>query len=138
MPYSIEYIETERGIIVYWEGVVTGADLIKSYKERFSDAERVKTLRYVITDNSKITDYNVSEYDIRTICDISNEAASRYNRDIYAAAIMPTEVSYGMARMAQAYTNEDRTGWHTFVSRSRKDVEQWLLSNLDSSLVFKK
>ncbi len=137
MPYTIEYIERDRGIIVYWTGVVTGPELIKSYRERFSDIERIKTLRYVITDNSQITDYNVSENDIFTICRITNDAAAGYNSNVYAAAIMPTDISYGMARMAEAYTNKDKTGWQTFVSRSREDVEKWLLSNLGNDLTFK-
>lgn len=137
MPYSIEYIEKDRGIIVYWEGAVTGPELIRSYRERFSDIERVKTLRYVITDNTKITEYIVSENDIFTICKMTNDVAAGYNPNVYAAAIMPTDISYGMARMAEAYTNEDKTGWHTFVSRNREDVEKWLLTNLDNSLVFK-
>jgi len=130
VSYTIEYIEKECGLVIKWNGAVTGDEIVESYKDRFSDLERVKKLKYIVVDYSGVTDMHASENEILTISRISSDVAANYNSTLYAAAIMPSDISYGLARMAQAYTDDDRTGWHTFVSRSREDVNEWLRLHL--------
>ena len=135
MPYSIEYIEKEEGLIVFWEGLVRGEEIIRSYHERFSPLERFKKIRYIITDYSIVSDFNMTIDDVKMIAQISNQAAKE-NRNLYAVAVMPLDLAYGMARMWQAYANDDNTGWHTHVTRTRREAEEWLLFNLDMNLTF--
>jgi hypothetical protein len=135
MPYSIVYIEKEEGLIISWEGQVNGIEVIRSYQERFSPPERLVKLRYIITDYSATPSFEVSPKDILTIAHIANQASEK-NHQIYGAAIMPTELQFGMARMWQAYADDDRTGWETIVTRTRKEAEDWLRQHLDSTLVF--
>jgi len=133
MPYSIEYIEEEDGVIVMWEGVVRGPEIIRSYEDRFSPVERLIKTRYIITDYTSVSDFDMSKDDVQTIAHISN-SASAHNKHLYGVAIMPGDVGFGVARMFQAYT--DDTGWRTKVTRTREEAEEWLLANLDDSLTF--
>jgi hypothetical protein len=135
MPYSVEYIEKEFGLLIHWEGTVLGDEVIRSYHERFSSPERLKKLRYVLTDYSKVSDFDMTPDDIKSIADITNQAAISRSR-VYAVAVMPIDIAYGLARMFQAYAVDDDTGWFTFVTRTRKEAEEWLLANLDKNLTF--
>ncbi|MBU4317604.1 MAG: hypothetical protein KKF30_10045 [Proteobacteria bacterium] len=136
MPYQIEYIEPEGGLIVSWMGKINGDEVIQSYHERFSPLERLKKLRYIITDYTDMTDFELAPEDIKTIAGITNHAAQE-NRHVYAAAIMPTDISFGLARMFQFYADDDTTGWETLVTRTRKEAEDWLRENLRPDLTFK-
>ena len=50
MPFKIEDIGHEKGVIISWTGVAVAADVIRSSHERYKPVERLKTLRYIITD----------------------------------------------------------------------------------------
>lgn len=136
MPYSIDYIENESGLIVNWSGIARGEEVIQSYHDRFSPLERLTTLRYIITDYSGMESFDMSNAEIKIIAEISNEAA-KHNTDLYAVAVMPSDIGYGMARMYQSYVDDDVTGWHTMVTRTRQEAETWLIKMLDNNLSFK-
>ncbi|MDA8139589.1 MAG: hypothetical protein M0036_13145 [Desulfobacteraceae bacterium] len=135
MPHSMEYIAHENGLIIIWSGMVKGEEVIQSYEARFSSTERLAKLRYVITDYSKALDFDMTPDQIKTIARIANKAALT-NRKLFAVAVMPTDISFGMARMFQAYAGDDTTGWHTFVTRNRRDGEVWLRQHLTADLTF--
>ena len=135
MPYSIEYIAKEEGLIVFWEGLIRGEEIIRSYHDRFSPPERFTKIRYIITDYSIVSDFKMITDDVKMIAQIANQAAKN-NRNLYAVAVMPLDLAYGMARMWQAYADDDNTGWHTNVTRTRREADEWLLFNLDMSLTF--
>jgi hypothetical protein len=127
MPYSIDDIENEGGLIITWTGHVDGPEVIRSYQERFSPPERLARLRYIISDYSNTPVFDVTPKDIQTIATIANQA-SETNHHIYGAAIMPTELQFGLARMWQAYADYDKTGWKTIVTRTRKRLRAGFVS----------
>lgn len=137
MPYSIEFFEHEGGLAVLWIGDIKGEEVIRSYEERFSPPERLRNLRYIITDYSHALDFHMTPDQIRTIARIANTAAQT-NRHLFGVAVMPSDIKFGMARMFQAYADDDTTGWRTFVTRSREEGEAWLREHLNHNLTFTK
>jgi hypothetical protein len=129
------YVPSEGGIVITWAGMVKGEEVIRSYEERFSPMERLVKLRYIITDYSNAPDFDMTPEQIKTIARIANNAAVS-NHNLFGVAIMPTDITFGMARMFQAYADDDTTGWRTFVTRSRLEGEAWLRKHLDPSLTF--
>ncbi|MBN2426757.1 MAG: hypothetical protein JXK94_00310 [Deltaproteobacteria bacterium] len=136
MAYSIEYIQEEGGLIVHWHGAVEGKEVIRSYYERYSPLERLQSLRYIITDYSDVTHFNMNPEDVRTIAEIARQAA-KHNHNIFGVAAMPAALAYGIARMWQGYASDEETGWRTRVVKTRKEAEDWLLANLDKNLSFR-
>ena len=124
MSNTIKYIASEDGMIQTFSEEVDGAELIQAYKDRFSNDNTLKKLRYIISDFTSVTNTNVTAEDIRSISRIANEA-SKTNNTLFLVGIQPTELMRGMARMWQAYSNDDETGWHTITLRSRKEGEEW-------------
>ena len=135
MPYRIEHVESEGGLIISWKGQVRGREVIRSCEDRFAPPERLKRLRYIITDCTGAVDFTMTIEDIKRIARISN-AVAPLNRHLFAVGVMPTSIGYGLARMFQAYADDDETGWHTHVTRSRPEAEDWLRANLDDGLTF--
>lgn len=135
MPYSVEYIEKEGGLITVWEGSVSGDELARSLYDRFSSIEKLKKLRYFITDHSNVSDFNVTSADIEKIAQLFKKTAKIANRP-YGVAIGPKDIIYGLTRMWQVYASDDITGWHTHVVRTRKEAYDWLRSRLDKNLTF--
>jgi hypothetical protein len=135
MPYRMEYIENEGGLIVFWFGKIIADEVIQSYHERYAPLERLKKLDYIITDYTDMTDFELKPDDIKTIAGITNQASQK-KKHLYAAAIMPTAIAFGLARMFQSYADDDTTGWHTLVTRSRKEAEDWLRGSLSPDLKF--
>ncbi|MBA3028828.1 MAG: hypothetical protein FP816_08455 [Desulfobacteraceae bacterium] len=136
MPYRIEYIENEGGLIVSWTGKIAADEVIQSYRDRFAPLERLKKLRYIITDYTEMEVFELKPEDIKIIAAISNHAAKN-NRDLFAVAIMPKDFAFGLARMFQSYADDDTTGWHTLVTRTRKEAEEWLYGALSPDLKFR-
>lgn len=136
MPYSIEHIEDEGGLLVSWTGMVRGDEIIRSYRESFTPLKRLVRLRYIITDYTDADGFDMTPDDILTISEIAN-AAAEHNDRIYGLAIMTTDLQYGMARMWQSYVDDDKTGWHTFVTRTREEGLEWLRRHLDVGLIYK-
>jgi len=135
MPYSIEYIEKDEGLIILWSGDTTSKELVQSYHDRYSPLERFKKLRYVIIDYCQVASFNITPGDIKIAADLSNDIAV-HNRGLYAVAVMPTDLGFGMARMFQSYADDDKTGWHTRITRSREEACRWLRSELGEDLTF--
>jgi len=135
MPYKFDHVESEGGLIISWKDPVRGDEVIRSYEDRFAQPERLKRLRYIITDYTGVVDFTMTVMEVRRIARISN-AAAPVNPHLYAVAVMPTSIAYGLARMFQAYADDDETGWHTHVTRSRPEAEDWLRANLDDGLSF--
>jgi len=131
----MEYIEGEGGLIIHWHGAVEGEEVIRSCRERYSLFERGQSLRYIITDYSAVSHFDMTSEDVRTIAEISRQA-SKCNRKLFGVAVMPVDIAFGIARMWQGYVSDEETGWCTRVVKTRKEAEGWLLSNLDENLTF--
>jgi hypothetical protein len=53
MPYFMEYIAHQFGLIVTWTGAVNGDEVIHAYHERFAPPQRLATLRYILDEPVK-------------------------------------------------------------------------------------
>ena len=137
VSYSINYNDNENGIIIVWSGEVDGSDLIQSAYERFSDNERVKKLKYIISDYTNVTKLDATHNAIYNLCQIF-KYFSKQNNNIYLAGIHPTDYMRGISNMRETYANDDNTGWHIKSFRTREEGEKWLLKNLDNTLSFDK
>lgn len=114
-------------------GSVTDSEFIAAYKARFSDLDKFKKLRYIVSDLSDVTHFDVSTETVINISDIANKYAA-YNKKLFIAGIHKQNIVYGMGRMWQAYSDDDKTGWVTKSFRTRHDAIIWLkalLSDLE-------
>jgi hypothetical protein len=127
MPYKIQFLDNENGIVTTFSGTVTDEDLIKSIEERISPEERFKKLVYAIADYSDVTKYEISSDAMRKAAAISVKA-STLNNELFLIGIVPTDLEFGMGRMWQAYV--DDTNWRTKLVRSREEAKQWLKSQI--------
>lgn len=138
MPYTTEYITKEDGVIFRWSGIINAEEIIESYHVRFDLVERMEKLKYVMIDYTDAVDVKLSAEDIKTLSGILLEEASKnILHDIYGVVIAPSDTLFGMVRMGHSYSDDSKTGWHTYVVRSREEGEDWLRSNLDNKLTFR-
>ena len=129
MPYEISYKKAEGGVIVTYFGVVTDETLVDSIGDRFPSEEAIKNTRYFISDFTDVTEFQVTPKGIKYSASAVIEA-SKINRNIFIIGIIPDNKVYGMARMWQAYTEVEITGWETIFFKTNEEAEVWLAKNL--------
>lgn len=126
MAYSITYPDDGGVISDYW-GTVTDSDLASAKREKYSSQEKVKSFRYSIADFTKVEYFNVTPEGIITSSKLSAEV-EKINEDIIMAAVMPTDLEFGMGRMWEANTYPSNIQTHVF--RTRVEAENWVKETL--------
>lgn len=135
MKFTLKYTKDNMGQINLFAGSVNHDDFINAYKARFSDLEKFKNLRYIISDFTDVSDFDVSIDTVKILSSIANTNA-KYNRNLYVAGVHPRDLIYGLGRMWQAYSDDDTTGWVTKSFRERHEAEKWLQSEIGDHLRF--
>ena len=123
MPYEIKSEDEGRVSKTRYYGVLTGDEILSSYRDRYADAQKLKKLRIVIADYSDVSKVDLDSLDVSRLAQIALEAA-RLNPDILLVAIMPDDLVYGLGRMWQGQASP--SGWKMYIARSREDAEVWL------------
>ncbi len=123
MPYEIKSEDEGRVSKTRYYGVLTGDEILSSYRDRYADAQKLKKLRIVIADYSDVSKVDLDSLDVSRLAQIALEAA-RLNPDILLVAIMPDDLVYGLGRMWQGQTSQ--IGWKTCIARTQEEAEQWL------------
>ncbi len=128
MPFKI--IEQNDGskILTKYFGLLTTTDIENSYSERFTDPEKIKKYKFIISDYTEVSETNISDIDIKKLSRIYKEA-SLVNQNVSVVAIMPTDLLFGLARMWQAYI--DSIPWEHTVVRSLEEAESFLIQQED-------
>jgi|GEM_PF-2087191 len=127
MPYKIDFLDQEGGVITTYWGGVSDADVIQSGRKKFAELDRLKNYRYALTDLSRVEEFKLTSYGIQVNVDLSSKIYE-VNSNFIVAFVLPTDVEFGMGRMWQAYS--DKYGIKSFVCRSRTEAEEWIQKNV--------
>ncbi len=121
------------GVITTFTGDVSGDELITAQQERYSPIKKVLLLKYILADFTDTEKLDLSSNHVLKCSNLSM-CASKENPNICIAAVMNSDLGYGMSRMWQAYT--DDIPWNAKVFRTRPEAEQWLREVIDVDLTF--
>ena len=135
MPYRLEFTE-DSGFIAFYSGVLTDELAIECQLAKRHD-ERTLTIQYAINDFSEVTDFELTVEALRTIAHYNLKTA-KMNPDIYAIAIMPTDLGYAISIQWQGFAPDDETGWETATVKTRQEAIDLIQSklNIDCSKYF--
>jgi len=133
MPIINTNTDQGFGVITTLSGDVSGDELISAQKERYSSTKKILLLKYILAD---FTDTNKLDLSSSHVLQCSNLSmcASKENPNICIAAVMNSDLGYGLSRMWQAYT--DDIPWNAKVFRTRDEAEDWLRTEIDVELIF--
>lgn len=122
MPITVELRE-DGGILVTGSGRVTGAELIEVEKQMYKTEAATKNIAYRLCDFTKLENLDISADEMRIVARLDSEA-SALNPKMLIAVAGDSDVVYGMARMWQAYVDEN--GDRNQVFRTMESATQWL------------
>ncbi len=127
MSVKLNYEHEGAGAVLIGSGTVTGDELCRC-NDRMYAPDRIHELCYQLCDFREITNLEVWSDDVRSIAKQDNVAATQ-NPDITIAIVANRSVTYGMARMWQAYVNE--ASFNTHVFRTMEEARAWLGENAE-------
>ena len=135
MPVSYTFLDDGRGTIWTGWGRLTGAELIDKVKEATACWKSAAPFLYGFYDYSSVTEMDISTPQVRELASIGVEA-SKYRPDGAISAIYATsDLSFGLARMWQAFT--DQPDWDTAVFRERSAAVAWLKERVATRFGFR-
>lgn len=133
MPITNTYTDNGFGVITTLTGDVSGDDLITAQKERYGSIKKILLLKYILADFTNTNKLDLSSEHVLQ-CNNLSMSASNENPNICIAAVMNSDLGYGLSRMWQAYT--DDIPWNAKVFRTRSEAEDWLRNKIDVDLSF--
>ena len=124
VPLSIEIQEDGVTVHLVASGSVSGRELVEANEAFFgSSREPFRRCRFWISDYSAADLGEVDGPSLRRVSEISLDAA-RSNPDLVVAIIAGADLSFGFARMWEAFSSE--TGWRVRVVRSPEEARRWI------------
>ncbi len=133
MPIVNLNTDEGSGVITTFTGDISGNELISAQKERYAPTKKLLLLKYILADFTHTDKLDLCSNDVLQCSNLSM-CASKENPNIYIAAVMNSDLGYGLSRMWQAYT--DDIPWNAKVFRTRTEAEEWLREEIDSNLSF--
>ncbi len=133
MPIINTNTDNGFGVITTLTGDVSGDELITAQKERYSSIKKILLLKYILADFTGTDKLDLCSNHILK-CSSLSMSASLENPNICIAAVMNSDLGYGLSRMWQAYT--DDIPWNAKVFRTRSEAEDWLREEIDVELCF--
>lgn len=127
MPIYHETVEN-RYVVLRGEGLVTAPEVFEANRWLYTELEDKNIARYQLWDNTALTRVEVTNEDVRRFAQESKVATQSLSR-IAIAIVGTTNFTYGLARMYEAYSYDDRI--QTMVFRDRVDAEKWLLAMIE-------
>ena len=120
MAYSITW--TQTGVIWDYSGLLTGAEILESNDAIYGDP-RFDEIRFQLVDLSRVSEFEVSELEMRQMAHL-DKAAARSNPSIRLAVVAPT----GPAReIAENYEKHNKNiKWESAIFETRSQAEEWL------------
>jgi hypothetical protein len=122
MPYEI--IWTDKGVVWEYSGLLNGADIIESNDRIYGDS-RFDGLEYEIADLSRVTDFEVTDFEMRKMAHL-DQAAARTNPRIRLAVVAPEGPAREIADAYQRYSSNAQ--WENAIFDTRAEAESWLKS----------
>jgi len=123
---SIKYIG-EGGVLAKGKGVLTGSDLIKLNDIIYESPEKIKKIAYQICDLSNVSSTSISTLELEHVAS-QDKKASESNPNMLIAIVGEDDLTYGLARMWEAYSYN--SPFETMVFREIEDAHQWISEKL--------
>lgn len=133
MPYKIEYLEAERGVVTTCSGLITAEEFEQCSKEKFFrngvalTKEEILYYRYSLSDLSAVTDSDIPQRALVENAKMTKELLAIHPKGIFAV-VAPQDIEFGLGRMWQAYTENQDDRVHIF--KSRKAADRWIKQSL--------
>lgn len=133
MPYTLEYLEIDGGVITTYSGIVTNEEFQQCLKEKFLLGEKsmshpkMGAPRYSISDCADVTDFDVSVDAVKYSADLS-KSVMKTNETGLMAVVAPNNHEFGMSRLWQAYIGSQ--GERAKVFRNREEANSWIAQTL--------
>ena len=117
----------DGGIILTWEGPVTGKELIDAFSEIYATDEQIKRIAYQLIVVTKSEEIMVTADELRRVAALDIRA-SKVNPNMLVAVVGDRDIVFGLARMWETFVDDAPLKTGTF--RTLEDAEDWLKLNL--------
>jgi len=127
MPYHIEYLDPERGVITEYWGELTETEFLQCTQEKFSDLDALGSYRYSISDFTQVTKFSVGMEAIK-----ENAMLSKYtikvNKHGVMAVVVSSNLLYGLGNIWRVVSGESNNRVRIFISRGA--AANWVAEQL--------
>ena len=133
MPYTLEHKENDGGVISTYSGKVSDEEFQQCMQEKFFldkeilSPEKVRVLRYSISDCADVADFDVSVDAIKHVARLSKRVMET-NQTMLMAIVAPNNHEFGMGRLWQAYIGSQSE--RTKVFRIKEEANNWIAQTL--------
>jgi len=126
MPVITEYTSNPNGVILYFNGDITGEELIGVIQDVYRD-NRFIQLKYWIGDHSECENIHPTIDELMEIGMMSRIETQR-NPGILLALVAPRDNAYGICRQYEPLN--DHSEFVTQVFKNRDEAEAWIAETL--------
>jgi hypothetical protein len=123
VPVEIKYQDSDTGVVQLGKGLVTGREFIEAVKKIISDDQRLRRLRYSVTDMLDVEDCEMTDDELIAVAHLNFEAA-QINPGLKIAIIVPNNFIYCLAKIWQTYA--ERTKWQSLIFWNRDEAQNWI------------
>ena len=130
MPGKIVYENQGKGVVIIWNGSISGEGL-KMVNEQIYAEGRLEKLRYQIWDFTNADDLQITEHDLRNLA-IQDKTASEKNPNQIIAIVGSGELFNGYDRLFHIYEGV----WSEYKSKTFSNMveaRKWISSAMDES-----
>ena len=85
-------------VVTRYYGAINSSEVFMALKERFSDVEKTKKYKVVISDFTDVVESELHDFDVEKLERVFRQAAS-HNDDMIYIGIMPSDLQFGLGRM---------------------------------------
>ncbi len=118
MPCSHRIDTAQRVVFVEWRGSFTAEEASSSHRSLRDNPEFASDFR-ALTDMRDVTKFELTNSELRAIAE-----RSPYDGTARRAVVVDRTVQYGMARMYQAFRDEDAATFKVFEDMA--EAREWL------------
>jgi hypothetical protein len=129
MPVDLVELAEGRGVAKIGRDTVVGSDLRAALRLLLRDEKLAKYL-FGLADFALADRVEFTTPDLRSFALLDSEIAKITRTGWLVAVVAPHDAIYGMARMWQAFADEN--GWETVVCRTRVEAEQWVIQRVSA------
>ncbi len=126
MAIQVNFVDDGIGVELLSSGVVTGVDVIKAHAQVYHPAVLSK-LKYLLIDRSACEKYFVSTAHLKSVAELSREAA-KVSPGFIVAITSPTDLMHRAAEVWKSYLDKDSIQVGLFGSRNH--AIKWIETQL--------
>ncbi len=126
MPISLDYVNSNEGVILRYSGVTTGRQMLKSYRDIYNNQEYPQ-LKYIISDRTNSDSYDVEPHHISRLAQMTKDIFP-VNPDVCYAIVSKKALEFGMARMYQLLTEE--FGFKVVHFEEMAEAQNWVAEQI--------